>query len=206
MVDTRDDGDTRDGVHPVDDMRTTLTRLSSLLETLTGFYDAGRERFAVNESFVQHALLACDQFCTQARRSLGTLEDGYDLRPLSVSTQSDLLPMDLHAAEQAATADASQAVEDESFTSRFSFNGGDYQEPAEVAAEAPVADTRMPAAPPEQDSEYAQSYLELLRKLTAAEIFAVEQQALAPPGTQHQLLPLLRSLREDFQKLHTSAA
>ena len=51
----------------------------------------------------------------------------------------------------------------------------------------------------------AKTYLELLRKLTAAEIFAAEQQALSMPGTSRELLPLLQSLREDIEKIHKVA-
>jgi hypothetical protein len=51
----------------------------------------------------------------------------------------------------------------------------------------------------------AQTYAELLQKLTAAEVFATEQQALAPPGSNEKLLPLLRSLREEFEKLRKAA-
>jgi hypothetical protein len=58
---------------------------------------------------------------------------------------------------------------------------------------------------PVEEEPFAQSYLELLRKLTAAEVFAAEQQALSVPGTSPELLPLLRSLREDLQKIHSAA-
>jgi hypothetical protein len=57
----------------------------------------------------------------------------------------------------------------------------------------------------EVDDTIAQTYDEFLRKLTAAEVFATEQQALAPPGATEELLPLLRSLREEFEKLRTAA-
>lgn len=67
-----------------------------------------------------------------------------------------------------------------------------------------VAEKTPPAAP-SQEEHIAQTYLELLRKLTAAEIFAAEQQALSVPGSSTQLLPLLRSLREDIEKIHTAA-
>ncbi len=53
--------------------------------------------------------------------------------------------------------------------------------------------------------QFAQSYLELLKKLTAAEVFASEQQALSASGSGTELLPLLRGLREEFQKLHNVA-
>jgi hypothetical protein len=57
----------------------------------------------------------------------------------------------------------------------------------------------------QQQEQFAQSYLELLKKLTAAEVFASEQQALSAPGQSHDLLPLLRGLREEFQKMHNVA-
>ncbi len=68
---------------------------------------------------------------------------------------------------------------------------------------APRAAEVLKSVPSEQ---FAKTYLELLQKLTAAEIFATEQQALSPNQAHQQpLLPLLRSLRQDIQKLHNVA-
>lgn len=73
----------------------------------------------------------------------------------------------------------------------------------ELHSEALQAATPLKSGPNEQ---FARTYLELLQKLTAAEIFATEQQALSPNQSQQQpLLPLLRSLRQDIQKLHNVA-
>ena len=50
----------------------------------------------------------------------------------------------------------------------------------------------------------AKNYEELLRKLTAAEVFAQEQQAILMPGTASPLVPLLRGLRDDLRKVHAA--
>lgn len=210
---------------------TALNRVSSLIETLAGFYDDAQESFAVKDAFVMHALLAAGNFVSTAQKSLDTLHERCDLTLLPEVSQArgleDVAALHAGAADMPS---ASEAVSEAEFDSRYGFaatlgSALGYSEPASapngaftapVMAEAPAAvepppapvarEAAQPAARENvRDEEFAQSYLELLRKLTAAEIFAVEQQALAPPGTQHQLLPLLRALREDFQKLHSAA-
>lgn len=50
----------------------------------------------------------------------------------------------------------------------------------------------------------AASYDELMRKLTAAEVFAAERTASEPGRAANALGPLLKSLRADFEKIHAA--
>jgi hypothetical protein len=79
-------------------------------------------------------------------------------------------------------------------------------QPVESTIKTENAETSVAPAVAEQNpDDYAKSYLELLQKLTDAEVFAAEQHALAAPGSSPDLLPMLRSLREDLKKLHNAA-
>jgi hypothetical protein len=71
----------------------------------------------------------------------------------------------------------------------------------ETTDEAPL----LPPVEAVDKSEFEARYQDLLKKVTAAEIFAAEQQALSPPGTQHQLMPILKSLKDDLLKIHAAA-
>ncbi|MFO1034596.1 MAG: hypothetical protein U1E15_11135 [Hyphomicrobiales bacterium] len=50
----------------------------------------------------------------------------------------------------------------------------------------------------------AQSYDDLLRKLTAAEVFAAETSSVSETDTSLALLPLLRRLRQDLERLRAA--
>jgi hypothetical protein len=174
-------------VHPADVLALQLDRVSGLVRTLGDLYSPQQESFAAGNTFIAHALGAVSTLVRDAQGALEDLHDVCDLRPIAARAERANTP---------AQRDDEQAnVEPLVFPP-----------PEAVWTEDPQQNpiTRDVAAPIEQD-EFAQSYLELLRKLTAAEVFAAEQQALAPPGTGQNLLPLLRSLREEFQKLHKVA-
>lgn len=205
--------------HPVDALGETLERINTLLSAMSTMFEQGRERFAVNETFVMHSLIAAQGLVVSAQGSLGQLHENCDL-----SLLADPLT------EASSAADAGEEAESEEM--EFPELEEDHAEPipyapltssarfvAQVTSSAANTDFSDILADRQTDAKretiqderqvlqdgFAQNYLELLRKLTAAEIFAAEQQALSPPGTQHQLLPLLRSLREDFQKIHSAA-
>jgi hypothetical protein len=195
--------------HPADALGETLGRIDTLLSAVGAMFEPGREGFAVNDAFIMHSLIAAQGLLGSAQTSLVHLHDSCDLTLLSVAASDELVDEEEVFAEEASDLAETDPIP---FTPRSS-SGTQFvdqvtssvanQEFSEILAErktTPSEDERRAM----QDG-FAQNYLELLRKLTAAEIFAAEQQALSAPGTQHQLLPLLRSLREDFQKIHSAA-
>lgn len=177
-------------VHPADVLAEQLDRVAGLVRTLGDLYSPKSESFAAGNTFIAHGLVAVSTLVNDAQAALEGLHEVCDLRV--VASPSDTT--------------ASVDVEEDQ---PMVFPPAETQwQPVEtvVETEHPSAAvvTIMPK-PAAEDTEFAQSYLELLRKLTAAEVFAAEQQALAPPGSGQNLLPLLRSLREEFQKLHRVA-
>jgi hypothetical protein len=183
-------------VHPADVLAQQLDRVTGLIRTMGELYSPQHESFATGNGFIAHGLVAISTLLSDAQGALENLHQVCDLRMTSEVTRSekDIAPTD------------PVAEDDEPMI----FPPEDQLWPQDdmTAPEAEaVDDTTVAVASelPAQDDQFAQSYLELLRKLTAAEVFAAEQQALAPPGSGQNLLPLLRSLREEFQKLHRVA-
>jgi hypothetical protein len=197
--------------HPADVLGETLGRINTLLAAMGAMFEPGRESFAVNESFVMHSLLAAQGLVVSAQTSLGHLHDACDLTLQSLRNADGAVSekADADGNDPVSEADVSDSeplpyepLSSARFVEKVTSNAAN-KEFSNILAD------RQAAIENEErrvlQDGFAQNYLELLRKLTAAEIFAAEQQALSPPGTQHQLLPLLRSLREDFQKIHSAA-
>jgi hypothetical protein len=181
--------------HPADVLAQQLDRATGLVRTLGDLYSSHRDDFATGSSFIAHGLVAVTTLLNDAQSALENLHQVCDLRmdrgPTTSSTED--------------ISDEAVAAEDEPLVFPPAEQSWDdpVQEELETVAQGPeVPLSKMQSG---QSDEFAQSYLELLRKLTAAEVFAAEQQALAPPGSGQNLLPLLRSLREEFQKLHRVA-
>jgi hypothetical protein len=197
--------------HPADALGETLGRINTLLSAMGAMFEPGRESFAVNEAFVMHSLLAAQGLVVSAQASLGHLHDACDLtmQPLRNDDAAPSGKADAgldHSDSDAENTDSEPLPYEPLSSSRFVEKVTSSAANKEFSS---ILADRQAAAENEErrvlQDGFAQNYLELLRKLTAAEIFAAEQQALSPPGTQHQLLPLLRSLREDFQKIHSAA-
>ena len=194
--------------HPADALGEALGRIDALLIAMEAMFDAGREEFAVHQSYVFHSLLTLHGIVAAAHASHVQLLDTCDLTMRAPLETGEAMPQD-----EGAMMEAEPELPAHSTATSKAMSGVRFVEDVTAAAanqdSGHLAAEAQPRWQPQQqapaDSGFAQSYLELLRKLTAAEIFAAEQQALAPPGTQQQLLPLLRSLREDFQKLHSAA-
>ena len=171
--------------HPADSLALALQRSSGLLMSVGELFESDRERFAGGEAFVAHAISTVAEMLVEARNALADLHYACDLTLLE-PTQSDQVETQIEVAEDVA-------------------NDDDVTEPEHVyVPEIEKAAVNM-QAPAANSDEFAQSYLDLLNKLTAAEVFAAEQQALSAPGTRPDLLPLLKSLREDLQKIHNVA-
>jgi hypothetical protein len=194
--------------HPADALGDTLGRINTLLSAIGAMFEPGRETFAVNEAYVMHSLLAAQGLVASAQVSLGSLHENCDLTLLSQPLGTAGVPQEQASEDVSADEDGNTdpipytPLSSARFVAEVTSSAAnkDFSEPLAQRESSPPVDERRVL-----QEGFAQSYLELLRKLTAAEIFAAEQQALSPPGTPHQLLPLLRSLREDFQKIHSAA-
>ena len=168
-------------VHPADALAIALERATSLLDVLGNLYNAPADNFSGGNGFVIHALSTASSLLTDAQGALTDLHFSCDLTMLDHPDQGDIiLPLGDEELEPSAAATA--------------------QQPSSTFVEPEASPVHL-----QQQEQFARSYLELLKKLTAAEVFASEQQALSAPGQSHDLLPLLRGLREEFQKMHNVA-
>jgi hypothetical protein len=181
--------------HPADALATALDQASGLIGAMGDLYNPGSESFSGGNTFVVHALSTASTLIAEARAALDDLHYSCDLTMLEQ-------PQSRNEVMELATSGNHVAKEQPQ-------NPVEAEEPAQAAVEfavaQPPAAVQQEYAAPVDEEPFAQSYLELLRKLTAAEVFAAEQQALSVPGTSPELLPLLRSLREDLQKIHSAA-
>jgi hypothetical protein len=182
-------------VHPAEVLAKALDRANGLLGTIGQFFDADGEIFAGGNSFVAHAISASTAFVTEAQVALEDLHLNCDLTLLSHPEDRDtVIEMNF-----------SLPVSGDSQMSGFAEETLEQDFIATAAAEPDTKLQQHSFTEIPKEEQLAKSYLELLRKLTAAEVFASEQQALSVPGASTELLPLLRSLREDLQKIHSAA-
>ena len=199
-----------DSEHPAATLVSAIERLQVLLRSLNTFYDQPRDAFALQPNFMMLSLGVAETCAAQAQEALASIMQHCDLTLLPAVVEP---PTGLSSENLGVETDQSQRalfeslVDDAAETTTDDVDlEADEAEPTmvfEPRKEMPRAKEVMKSGPSEQ---FAQTYLELLQKLTAAEIFATEQQALSPIQAQQQpLLPLLRSLRQDIQKLHNVA-
>ncbi len=205
-----------DSEHPASTLVSAIERLQVLLRSLSMFYDQPRDAFALPPNFMMQSLGVAETCVSQAQDALERIMQHCDLT---------MLPAKVEQAADVVTPKPDAESDDHELTEVDSRNEYDsasranlpigYSESELEVAEAAIVDVYEPkhgltqaAMTPKagHNEQFAQTYLELLQKLTAAEIFATEQQALSPNQSQQQpLLPLLRSLRQDIQKLHNVA-
>jgi hypothetical protein len=182
----------KDLTHPADALATALDRVSGLLTVLGDLYNSRSDNFAGGNEFIVYALSTATGLVGDARGALSDLHQNCDLSLIGPATANeDIAPQRAAAVEPEPEPPTLEAIVE---PMKWSIDR------KLTSAAAPV--TPPPPQPVSEQDQFAKSYLELLRKLTAAEVFASEQQALAAPGSATELLPLLRGLREDFQKMH----
>jgi hypothetical protein len=197
-------------VHPADALAAALDRAVGLLATLVDLYDTRHEAFAGGNPFVVHALSTTGGLMADARTALNDLHYSCDLTLLDTPEADHAFHEDMEEANPAHEPEPVAEPEPEPYVEReVAAQAIPMPAPAPRTQEEAYAQPRAAAvasleeAPDHRQEQFAQSYLELLRKLTAAEVFAAEQQALSAPGSAPELLPLLRGLREEFQKMHS---
>ena len=202
--------------HPATTLVSAIERLQVMLRSLSTFYDQPRDAFALQPNFMMLSLGVAETSADQAQEALAAIMQHCDLTllPAMVDQETDeslekpvLATVEAGLSDTGSANDYNVSTADE-LPEEYSNEAPDNTDTAtvqiyELHSEALQAATPLKSGPNEQ---FARTYLELLQKLTAAEIFATEQQALSPNQSQQQpLLPLLRSLRQDIQKLHNVA-
>jgi hypothetical protein len=182
-----------DFTHPADELAVALDRVASLIALLGGLYNTKSETFSGGNAFVAQSMVTATSLVDDARKALSDLHFGCDLTLLDHPDRGDIL------IKTTVTPTGHDTTTDNDPVAQ-----GEELETVLPTSSEPQEFSDLDQAQPKQD-EFAKNYLELLKKLTAAEVFAAEQQALSAPGATPELLPLLRSLREDLQKIHNAA-
>lgn len=174
--------------HPANVLGLALSRASGVLRSLTTCHDPVQGGFVVSEQFIAQAVAAIEIFITDA---CGAFDELCMRCDLNLNAEAAAHPT---AAPASASPAAAAPTEPEAPVA-FPFRLRDpevFAEPAQAAAALPTG--------LDQDG-FAASYDDLLRKLTAAEVFAAERVHQGDPGP---LLPLLKSLRQDLGKLRVA--
>jgi hypothetical protein len=163
--------------HPADKLALALSRASGIVASVANCFNEHDENFAINAMFLAHALRTVDTFIIEASTALNHLNRDYDLSLPRAELEDSVRQETILAplAEDIAPDD-------------------DY--------EADLVDADM--VPGLDFAERARTYDELLRKVTAAEVFAATQDASAAQG-KNDLVPLLNSLKEDLLRLRSVA-
>jgi hypothetical protein len=162
-----------DKTHPADALGLALTRAEGVLAALVGCHDETRGGFVVADQFVLQSIAAVEGFIGEARSAYVDVCARCDL---SLTGEDALAPMPGFAEEPHPPI---QPLQDTDVLPQLSS----------------VQTSELPSV--------AKSYDELLRKLTAAEIFAAER-GVAPADQTSALLPLLKSLRQDLERLRAA--
>jgi hypothetical protein len=166
--------------HPADSLGLALSRAESVLSALVSCHDAGRGGFVVSDQYVLQSVAAIEALVGEARAAFVDLCGKCDL-----GIVRDLAPLEV-VSVQSPDVSRAAAMEDD------------------ILPPLPhVPHGQEPAAAPVQREAVATSYEDLLRKLTAAEIFAAERAGNAAQE-QSPLLPLLKSLRQDLERFRAA--
>jgi hypothetical protein len=162
--------------HPADKLALALTRASGIVASVANCFSEHDENFAVNAVFVAYALRSVDTFILEAGTALSNLNRDYDLS----------LPR----------ADLEKSVREETV--------GVPPRAPEPVEDYEVDELGGSTVPDIQFTEQAHTYDELLRKVTAAEVFAANQDT-NDGQVKRDLVPLLNSLKEDLLRLRSVA-
>lgn len=158
--------------HPADTLGIALTRANGVLQALTACHDPANGSFALGDQFVLQAVAAIEGFVGDARTAYLDMCNRCDLR---------LQEPDPAAATTTATPPSEDAT---------------VLPPLPQAKLTPA--TQSEGAVPRE--EFSPSYDDLLRKLTAAEVFASEYDGNGRSDGSPTILPLLKSLRQDLER------
>jgi hypothetical protein len=182
--------------HAIDVLGTALMRATGVLSALTACQDPAKGNFALSGPFVVQAITALEGFVNDARNAFfdlcGAAEHGNSKPQARSSGVAASLPPLAEPADPSVfmTGDQSGAV---GVLPDFYEIRRRENEQALAAHNADYQGT----------DEIALTYESLLRKLTAAEVFAVEQ-GMGDDDRSNPLLPLLKSLRSDLERIRAA--
>ncbi len=166
--------------HPADSMGIALMRATGVLAALTACQDQGRGTFAVGEQFVAQAIAALEGFINDARNSYFDMCSTCDLtmtRPggdgKQVLSRNSTQVTSTGMEEDATVFEASPQVPQSSTAAEVDLEPqAALPDIYALRARVPNAEAARAAAANLLEGNFATTYDDLLRKLTAAEVFA----------------------------------
>lgn len=184
-----------DNGHPIDQLGTALMRATGLLSALAACQDQSKGTFVVPEAFLLQAISALEGFVNDARNAY------FDIcaRQGGLQQSEPQAEAPVYARRQRIAEPDDDAMFRDPDLVAAGFLPG-FQELRERKGTVQVAQQQDDRQGTE---EFAPSYEALMRKLTAAEVFATEQN-MAEPDINSPLLPLLKSLRQDLERLRAA--
>ena len=211
--------------HPADEIGKALLRAGGILSSLTNCYDKNETDFQISGPFMFEAVSAVEKLLGQASGELTKLYHSYDLSKLSGEIHAELAGVEVeeHLETSYVEAEEHEDAETPSEPLIFSRQAGSEtpEEPQylgffgpseQVSKLASRLDNILEAlptrartgSPDELLDRPAQTYNELLEKLTAM-ADAAAYQAHQSPNDNHTLLPVLENLRADMLRIRTVA-
>lgn len=183
-------------------LASAVKRASGLLVAVGDLYASDADAFSGGNAFVAHAVSTTQGLMLDASQALSNLYAAMDERAATIEADRQVLEEALaKAQDDAANAAAGGGVDlgdvDEIHVDQTAF--------ADTRAGAEAATGANAAAELDLRENFVESYNELLRKVTAVEVFANGQQDRDGGETRLPLLPLVQSLREQLQELNRVA-
>ena len=178
----------------IDVLGTALMRATGVLSALTACQDQAKGNFALSGPFVLQAIAALEGFVNDARNAFFDLYARGEQHGSKPAPRAEPQPAFQPMVEPA---DPSLFVMgDQTASAGVLPDFYEIRRRESVQAAAPHADY-----PP--TDEIAHTYEALLRKVTAAEVFAAGQ-GIGEDERNNPLLPLLKSLRSDLERIRAA--
>ena len=185
---------------PIDLIGTALMRATGVLAALTACQDADRGKFVLSDPFIMQAVSAVEGFIHEARNAYLVLCAEADMAgEVPPEARAERMAPSVGVAEGDALFESAETAMPEGNGQASSMLPGFY----ELRRRADFADRQVEHENYEPE-DFAVSYDGLLRKLTAAEVFAAER-SMTDEEANSPLLPLLKSLRHDLERLRAVA-
>jgi hypothetical protein len=186
-----------------------IGRASGVLGTVGDLYSPTDERFHGGNSFTAHAVTTAHGLLIEAGAAISVLYEALAARAETEAQNTAMHVVVADPAEVHAPVTAAPIV-----ASPHTVDGVQPLAPSPSAPEADVL--RWPAAAPagpvpiaehnaQNGAGFAQSYEELLRKITAVEVLATQQGYDAESESHREMLPLVQSLKEELLRLRRVA-
>lgn len=179
----------------IDTLGTALMRATGVLSALTACQDQARGNFALSGPFVLQAITALEGFVNDARNAF------FDL--CAVAEQGNAKPQGRAASAPANMPPLAEPADPSLFVTAEQPQAMGVLPDFYEIRRHDASETQAHAPDYQSTDEIALTYDSLLRKLTAAEVFAVGQ-GLGGDDRNNPLLPLLKSLRSDLERIRAA--